>query len=69
MAEIPAEAKIEATHDINRALEAGWKGLDIAIEGSFAQFGIKPQRIVETWRTGCFGCCRMTRTGWVGAIL
>ena len=28
--DVPAEAKIEATHDINRALEAGWKGLDIA---------------------------------------
>jgi NADPH2:quinone reductase len=26
----PAEAKIEATHDINKAFEAGWKGLDIA---------------------------------------
>jgi NADPH2:quinone reductase len=28
--DVPAEAKVEATHDINRALEAGWKGLDIA---------------------------------------
>jgi NADPH:quinone reductase len=28
--DVPAEAKIEATHDINRALEAGWQGLDIA---------------------------------------
>jgi NADPH:quinone reductase len=28
--DLPAEAKIEATHDINKALEAGWKGLDIA---------------------------------------
>ena len=28
--DVPAEAKIEATHDINKALEAGWKGLDIA---------------------------------------
>jgi len=27
--DVPAEAKIEATRDINRALEAGWKGLDI----------------------------------------
>jgi NADPH2:quinone reductase len=26
--DVPAEAKIEATHDINKALEAGWKGLD-----------------------------------------
>jgi NADPH:quinone reductase len=28
--DVPAEAKIDATRDINRALEAGWKGLDIA---------------------------------------
>ena len=28
--DVPAEAKIEAARDINRALEAGWKGLDIA---------------------------------------
>jgi len=28
--DVPDEAKIEATRDINKALEAGWKGLDIA---------------------------------------
>src|ERR1700758_2871550 len=28
--DVPADAKIEATRDINWALEAGWKGLDIA---------------------------------------
>jgi NADPH2:quinone reductase len=28
--DVPTEAKIEATRDINSALEAGWKGLDIA---------------------------------------
>ena len=27
--DVPAEAKIEAARDINRALEMGWKGLDI----------------------------------------
>jgi NADPH:quinone reductase len=27
--DVPAEAKIEATRDINRALEAGWQGLDV----------------------------------------
>jgi hypothetical protein len=27
---VPADAKIEATRDINKALEAGWKGLDMA---------------------------------------
>jgi len=28
--DVPLEAKIEATLDINKSLEAGWKGLDIA---------------------------------------
>ena len=28
--DVPAEAKIEATRDINKALEAGWQGLEIA---------------------------------------
>jgi NADPH2:quinone reductase len=28
--DVPADAKIEATRDINQALEAGWQGLDIA---------------------------------------
>jgi NADPH:quinone reductase len=28
--DVPARAKIDATRDINKALEAGWKGLDIA---------------------------------------
>jgi NADPH:quinone reductase len=28
--DVPVEAKIEATRDINKALEAGWQGLDIA---------------------------------------
>lgn len=28
--DVPAEAKIEASRDINAALESGWKGLDIA---------------------------------------
>ena len=26
---MPAEAKIEAARDINKAIEAGWQGLDI----------------------------------------
>src|SRR5215813_14898085 len=29
--DVPSEAKIEATRDINRTLEAGWKGMDIAV--------------------------------------
>jgi NADPH:quinone reductase len=28
--DVPADAKIEATRDINAAFEAGWKGLDLA---------------------------------------
>jgi NADPH:quinone reductase len=28
--DVPAEAKIEATRDITKALEAGWQGLDVA---------------------------------------
>ena len=28
--DVPPEAKVEASQDINKALEAGWKGLDIA---------------------------------------
>jgi NADPH:quinone reductase len=28
--DVPADSKIEATRDINKALQAGWKGLDIA---------------------------------------
>jgi hypothetical protein len=28
--DVPTDAKIEATRDINQALEAGWQGLDIA---------------------------------------
>jgi NADPH2:quinone reductase len=28
--DVPAEAKSEATRDINKALQAGWRGLDIA---------------------------------------
>ena len=28
--DVPTEAKLEATRDINKALEAGWQGLDIA---------------------------------------
>jgi NADPH:quinone reductase len=28
--DVPVEAKIEGTRDINKSLEAGWKGLDIA---------------------------------------
>jgi len=53
--DVPADAKIEATHDINKALEAGWKGLDIAEIVSLDQIAqahelvehpVKPGRVV-----------------------
>jgi NADPH:quinone reductase len=53
--DVPAEAKIEATRDINRALEAGWKGLDIgeivpldqiARAHELAEHPAKPGRVV-----------------------
>ena len=36
---------------------------------SFAHDGIRPHRISEIWRTGSFGCWRITGTGCVGAML
>ena len=36
---------------------------------SFAHKGISPHRISERSRRGSFGCCRITGTGCVGAML
>ena len=53
--DVPAEAKIEATRDINRALEAGWKGLDIgeivpldqiASAHELVEHPVKPGRVI-----------------------
>jgi NADPH2:quinone reductase len=53
--DVPAEAKIGATHDINRALEAGWKGLDIgeivpldqiAHAHELVEHPVKPGRVI-----------------------
>jgi NADPH2:quinone reductase len=44
--DVPAEAKIEATRAINQALEAGWKGLDIAEIVPFDQIA-RAQELVE----------------------
>jgi NADPH:quinone reductase len=53
--DVPAEAKTEATHDINQALEAGWRGLDIAEIVPLAQIArahelvehpVKPGRVI-----------------------
>ena len=38
-------------------------------DGDFAQDGISPHFINENCRIGSLGCCRITGTGCVGAIL
>ena len=52
---MPAEAKTEATRDINQALEAGWRELDIAEIVPLAQVArahelvehpVKPGRVI-----------------------
>jgi len=40
-----------------------------APDESFAHEGIKPQRMSDNSRRGPFGFCRITGTGWVGAML
>jgi NADPH2:quinone reductase len=53
--DVPAEAKIEATQDINKALEAGWQGLDIveivpldqiARAHELVEHPVKPGRVI-----------------------
>jgi len=53
--DVPADAKTEATRDINQALEAGWQGLDIAEIMPLAQIArahelvehpLKPGRVI-----------------------
>src|ERR1700751_3103860 len=53
--DVPAEAKIEATRDINRALETGWQGLDIveivpldqiARAHELVEHPVKPGRVI-----------------------
>jgi hypothetical protein len=39
------------------------------IDESFAHEGMSPQRINDNSRRGSFEFCRMTGTGWVGAML
>jgi NADPH:quinone reductase len=59
--DVPAEAKIEATHDINKALRAGWQGLEIAEIVPFAEIArahelvehpTKPGRIIVSIGSG-----------------
>lgn len=53
--DVPTEAKLEATHAINQALEAGWQGFDIAERFSlddiaqaheFVEHPTKPGRVI-----------------------
>jgi NADPH:quinone reductase len=55
--DLPTEAKIAATHSIDRALEAGWQGLEIAqrfpldeiaLAHEFVEHPTKPGRVVIT---------------------
>jgi len=55
--DVPAEAKIEASCDVNQALEAGWQGLDIAERFALddiaeshehVEHPIKPGRVIVT---------------------
>jgi NADPH:quinone reductase len=57
--DVPAEAKIEATQDINKALEAGWQGLDIveivpldriARAHELVEHPVKPGRVIVAIR-------------------
>ena len=43
---MPAEAKVEATYDNHKALEAGWQGLDIAEIVALDQIA-RAQELVE----------------------
>jgi hypothetical protein len=40
-----------------------------AVDESFDQDGMSPQRIEDNSQTGSFGFWLITATGWVGAIL
>ncbi|HZW92411.1 MAG TPA: NADPH:quinone reductase [Candidatus Eremiobacteraceae bacterium] len=53
--DVPADAKIEATRDVNKALEAGWQGLDIgeivpldqiARAHELVEHPVKPGRVI-----------------------
>jgi len=44
--DVPAEAKVEATYDNHKALEAGWQGLDIAEIVALDQIA-RAQELVE----------------------
>jgi NADPH2:quinone reductase len=50
--DVPAEAKIEATQDINKALEAGWQGLDIAEIVPLDQIALAHQLVEQPVKPG-----------------
>jgi NADPH2:quinone reductase len=51
--DVPTEAKIEATRDINRALEAGWQGLDIAEIVTLDQIARAHELVEHPRKPGC----------------
>jgi NADPH2:quinone reductase len=50
--DVPPEAKSEAARDINRALEAGWPGLDIAERFSLKDIAIAHEFVEHPKKSG-----------------
>jgi NADPH:quinone reductase len=50
--DVPADAKAEATRDINQALEAGWQGLDIAEIVPLAQMALAHDLVEHPLKPG-----------------
>ena len=50
--DIPQNAKLEATRDINRALEAGWPGLDIAVRFPLADIAKAHEAVENPKKSG-----------------
>jgi NADPH2:quinone reductase len=50
--DVPAEAKLQATRDINKALEAGWQGLDIAETVPLDQIARAHELVEHPTKTG-----------------
>ena len=51
--DVPDEAKIEATHDNHKALEAGWQGLDIAEIVALNQIARAHELVEYPAKPGC----------------
>lgn len=50
--DLPTEVKIEATHSINRALEAGWQGLEIAQRYPLDEIALAHEFVEQPTRPG-----------------